>query len=144
MKRHEADHLAALQSFSKPARRLWDVVWIDEDQFSFTFRGADSIYRYWDATPCIDFGFRMAEQALDVDLRQEAEFLASFDRLSKALNDEFDIRSEHQHLLIVSALQNQGVVSKTRRKKMAGQVPEEAFDFIEALAKNELAKHVKN
>lgn len=140
MKRNEADYLAALQSFSKPARQLWEIAWIDDDQFSFTFRGADSIYRFWDATTCVEFGFRMAQQALEVDLHRETEFLNSFDRISKALNDEYDIRGEHQHLLIVSVLQNHGVLSKNRRKKMAGQVPEEVFDFVEALAKDELAK----
>src|SRR3990167_2946871 len=31
MKRHEADYLGALQSFSKPARQLWNVSWIDGD-----------------------------------------------------------------------------------------------------------------
>lgn len=138
MKRHEADYLTALQSFSKPARSLWDVTWIDEDQFTFSFTGADSIYRFYDATPCVEFGFAMAEQALNVDLRHETEFLASFDRISRAVNDAFDVRGEFQHLLIVSALQNGGIVSKNRRKKLAGQVPDAVFDYVEELAKAEL------
>lgn len=140
MKRHETEYLEALQSFSKPARKLWDVYWADEDLFDFKFKGADSIYRFWDATPCVEFGYRMAEQALGVDLRQETEFLASFDRISKAVNDEFDIRGNDLHLLIVSALQNGGRVSNNRRKKLVGRVPEEAFDFVERLAKTELTE----
>jgi hypothetical protein len=27
----------------------------------------DTLYRYWDATAAVEFGFAMAEQALDVD-----------------------------------------------------------------------------
>ena len=81
----------------------------------------------------------MAEQALDVDLRQETEFLARFDRIAIALNDAFDVRSNDQHLLIVSALQNGGKVSNNRRKKLADRVPEEVFEFVERLAMKELA-----
>jgi len=138
MKRQEAEYLKALQSFSVPARKLWKVIWVDEDRFDFNFNGADSIYRFWDATSCVEFGFQMAEQALDVDLRQETEFLARFDRISSALNDEFDVRSNDQHLLIISALQNGGKISNNRRKKLADRVPDEAFDFVERLAKDEL------
>ena len=139
MKRHEAEYLKALQSFSAPARKLWKVTWVDEDRFDFKFDGMDSVYRFWDATPCVEFGYRMAEQALDVDLRQETEFLARFDRVAGALNDEFDIRSNDQHLLIISALQNGGRISNNRRKKLADRVPEEVFDFVERLAKDELS-----
>ena len=138
MKRHETEYLEVLQSFSKPARKLWDVYWADADQFDFKFKGADSIYRFWDATPCVEFGYRMTEQALSVDLRQETEFLANFDRISKAVNNEFDIRGNDLHLLIVSALQNEGRVSNNRRKKLAPRVPEEAFDFVERLAQTKL------
>ena len=139
MKRQEAEYLEALQSFSAPARKLWKVTWVDEDRFDLKFNGADAIYRYWDATPCVEFAYRMAEQALDVDLRQETEFLARFDRIAIALNDAFDVRSNDQHLLIVSALQNGGKVSNNRRKKLADRVPEEVFEFVERLAMKELA-----
>lgn len=138
MKRHESDYLAALQSFSKPARRLWDVGWIDGEHFNFSFKGKPSVYQYWDATPCVEFGFRMAEEALDVDLRQEMVFLARFDRITKALNDEYDIRSNDQYLLVVSALQNGGIISKHRRKQLSARVPTEVFGFVETLAKVEL------
>jgi hypothetical protein len=140
MKRQEAEYLKALQSFSVPARKLWKVTWIDEDRFDFKFNGADSIYRFWDATSCVEFGYRMAEQALDVDLRQETVFLARFDRIASALNDEFDVRSNDQHLLIIAALQNGGKISNNRRKKLVDRVPEDVFDFVERLAKDELAE----
>lgn len=139
MKRQEAEYLKALQSFSIPARKLWKVTWVDEDRFDLKFNGADSIYRFWDATACVEFGYRMAEQALDIDLRQETEFLARFDRIASILNNEFDIRSNDQHLLIISALQNGGRISNNRRKKLANRVPDDVFDFVERLANDELA-----
>lgn len=138
MKRHEDQYLAALQSFSKPARKFWEVTWIDEDEFAFAFRGHPSIYRFWDATAVVEFGFRMAEEALNVDLRKETEFLARFDRIQKALDAEFDLRSNDQHLLILSALQHGGMISKNRRKQLAQRVPAGVFDFVEHLARREL------
>src|SRR5690606_34703113 len=60
MKRHEAEYLAALTSFSRPARELWNVTWIDGDEFQFEFRGHPAIYRYWDATDSVRFMYRMA------------------------------------------------------------------------------------
>lgn len=132
MKRHEMAYLKALKSFSTPARALWSVSWIDEDQFTFDFKGSEAIYRFWDATPCVEFGLRMAEEALAVDLVQEVEFLAKFDLIRRALDEQFDLRSNDQHLLILSALQNNGIISKHRRKQLAGRVPDEVFAFIES------------
>jgi len=64
MKRNEPQYLQALQSFSRPARDLWSVLWIDRDNFTFEFKGHGSIYRYWDATPCVEFMYKMAEETL--------------------------------------------------------------------------------
>ncbi len=138
MKLNENAYLSALQSFSKPARAQWNVRWIDENQFDFAFKGKHSIYRYWDATPGVEFGFRMAEQSLDVHLRQETAYLAQFDRIYKATNAEFDIRNNDLHMMIVAALQNGGAISTNRRKQLATRVPQESFAFVEKLAKTEL------
>lgn len=138
MKREEALYLETLEAFSKQSRALWDVRWIDEDQFDFTFRGSATIYRYWDATRCVEFGFRMAEQALDVHLRQETDYLARFDRISEAVNADYDVRNHDLHVLIASALQHGGMVSKNRRRQFAERVQPEVFDFIEELATREL------
>jgi hypothetical protein len=76
MKRSEAQYLAALQSFSKPARQAWDAMWLGDDEFELKFKSDASIYRYWDATACVTFGLEMAQQALIQDLKVETEFLA--------------------------------------------------------------------
>jgi hypothetical protein len=75
MKRNETDYLTVLQGYSKQARERWSVRWIDEGIYEMRFNGRASIYRYWDATHCVEFGYRMAEQALEFDLRHETEFL---------------------------------------------------------------------
>lgn len=138
MKHDEHGYLETLQSFSKPARALWSAHWLDDEHFDFRFNGQDSIYRYWDATPCVEYGLKMAERSLDIYLRQEVEYLARFDRIYKLVNDEYDIRNNDLHLLIVSAIQHNGLISKNRRKQLAYQVPAEAFTFIEEIVKQEL------
>lgn len=136
MKKHESEYLRTLQAWSQPARELWRVTWIDAGTYTFEFLGDSdwSIYRYWDATPCVEFGFAMAEQALDVELRQETRFLARYDAVLAAVNERFDIRGSDLSTLIVGCIDNNNVISKRRRHQFSGRVPEAAFDFIEKAA----------
>jgi Fic/DOC family len=132
MKRNEEAYLAALTGYSRPMRDRWLVRWIDEDKYEFTFQADAALYRYWDATKCVEFGLEMAQQALQRDLRQETEFLAGYDTARRVVEARFDIRSEFLSNLLVSCFQNQGTLSKNRRKQYVGRVPETAFDVIES------------
>jgi hypothetical protein len=134
MKRHEADYLAALRAYSRPARARWDVRWIGEDAFDFTFRGSDAMYRYWDATSCVEFGYRMAEEALEIELRQETEFLAAYDRVTRAVNERYDVRGSDLSTLVQCCLENDNKLSNNRRKHYATRVPPGVFELIESEA----------
>ena len=133
MKRNEAQYLRALQSFSKPARELWRVTWIDEGKFAFEALSDDALYRFWDATECVEFLLLMAEQALEKDLREETRFLADYDGALKEVEQRFDVRANALATLLLGAFQNNGVVSKNRRKQFEAVVPQAAFDFIEEI-----------
>jgi hypothetical protein len=134
MKRNEEDYLAALRGYSKQARELWSVGWIDEGVYDMRFNGHPAIYRYWDATHCVEFGYRMAQQALEFDLRHETEFLARYDKIMKAVNERFDLRGSDLSTLVVCCLDNEGKLSRNRRKQFTGRVPESVFDYIEQVA----------
>lgn len=138
MKRNETAYLQALQSFSTPLRALWKVLWIDEGRYDFEWLGDDALYRYWDATPCVEFLLTMAEQALQKDLRDETRFLAMYDAALRAMELRFDIRSNALATLLLGAFQNQGIVSKNRRKQFADIVPQAAFDAIEETVRRQL------
>lgn len=131
MKRNEGQYLAALQSYSKPARQTWDVTWLGDDDFDFKFKADASVYRYWNATACVAFGLEMAQQALNKDLKDETEFLSQFDALFKAVDQRFDVRGNDLTTLVLACLQNKGKVSANRRKKFASTVPEAVLDAIE-------------
>lgn len=138
MKRHEEEYLAVLQNFSRAARERWSVKWIDEGKYDFTFNGDPSIYRYWDATRCAEFGYRMAEQALEVELRQETEFLDRYDTVIEEVNERFDVRGSDLGTLVMMCLDNGGTLSGRRRKQFQGRVPEGLFDYLESVARRVL------
>lgn len=131
MKRNEQDYLKALQSFSVPMRKHWEVRWIGEDDYHFRYLGDDQLYRYWDATACVEFGLEMARQALEQDLREETEFLVRFDGIYRKIDEGYDVRGSDLTTLIIGCLQNQGKVSNNRRKQYGYRVPAVVFDAIE-------------
>jgi Fic family protein len=132
MKRNEESYLAALKSFSAPARKRWDVRWIDGDDYQMTFNSDESLYRYWNATACVEFGLEMAEQALEKDLKEEAEFLARYDLIYRAIDSRYDVRGKDLNVLVLSCMEQNGKLSTNRRKKFATTVPVEVFEAIEA------------
>jgi hypothetical protein len=138
MKRHEDGYLSALKSFSEPARNCWEVIWIDGDEYRMNFISDESIYRYWDATACVEFGLEMANEALEKDLKDESEFLKKYDFIYSAINDVFDVRGKDLNALILSCIENNGKISINRRKKFSITVQEEVFDAIE----NEFKKYI--
>ncbi|WP_238946586.1 Fic family protein [Vandammella animalimorsus] len=139
MKRHEAQYLQTLQSYSRPARERVHVSWIDEGQYHFDFKADAAIFRYWDATACVEFGFQMAAQALDVELKQETAFLARFDEIARRVNARIDMRGNDLATLVTLCLDNGGTLSARKRKRYAHRVPAAAFDAIEAATRAVLA-----
>ena len=87
--------------------------------FDFQFKGSDAIYRYWDATSCAEFGLEMAEEALNIHLRQEVNYLICFDEIHRAVSERYDVRETILYHLINGCLDLNGVVSKNLRKRYA-------------------------
>ncbi|MBE7565738.1 Fic family protein [Acidithiobacillus sp. HP-11] len=131
MKRHESEYLRALQNFSTPARNLWDVRWINQEQFDFKLNGSGTPYRYWDATDAVRFSLQMTKEALREDLQAEVNTLVRYEAIYRKVDAVYDVRSSDLSLLIRSCLQNSGTVSKNRRKQFSATVPEPVFDAIE-------------
>lgn len=136
MKKNEDGYLNALQSFSGAAREAWQVKWVDGDNYAFKYQWNDDfdVYRYWDATACVEFSYRMAEQALAVELRQETEFLLRYDKIYRAVSEKYDLRQSDLATLIIMTLENNGRVSKNRRKQYGERVAPEVLDYIESTA----------
>lgn len=135
MKRNEDGYLKALKSFSLPARRLWEVIMIDDENFDLTFKGDASIYRYWDATACVEFGLHMAEQSLELDLRKETEYLQKYDAIWNQVNERIDLNNNALSLMVRMCLQNEGHLSNSKRKSfIAKGYKEEILELVESIA----------
>lgn len=140
MKRQEREYLETLQSFSRPIRNLWSAVWIDYGVFDFSFRGHPSVYRYWDATPCVLFTLQMAQLALEQELHKETAFLEAFDTVYRLVDEKYDVRGSDLANLVMMCLSNDGVVSQNRRRQYRYSVPTEVFDYIEATTQEVLTQ----
>lgn len=135
--RNEPQYLAALEAFSRPARQLWDVRWIDSADYEMRMRCRPSVYRYWDATAQATFAALMAHQAMDRHLVGEAQWLASFDRAYAALDRELELPGPLLHRLLSMCADQHGRVSLNRRKQFAGKITAEDFDLIERVVTRE-------
>lgn len=120
MKRHERRYLAALQSYSKPARACWEVTFVSDDLIYQDFRGPPEIYRYWDATACVEFGLEMAGEALRHDLMQEMGFLQRYDVIYRAVNDAIDMNNDDL-VSLVRTMASTGALSINRRRKLVSK-----------------------
>ena len=86
------------------------------------------------------FTVEMAKRALVIVLREETEYLQRYDTLLKVVNDNYDVRGSLLSKLIMQCLDQNGVVSKGRRKQYNGYIQEEVFDFLEGHAQALLAE----
>lgn len=120
MSRNEADYLRALHSFARLLRQLWDVKMIGENDFDERFKGESDAYRYWDATACVEFCLRMAQEALHKDLYEESEFLKRFDAIYRAVNREVDL-SNNDMVLLVRSIATHGSLSRNRYRQLVAK-----------------------
>lgn len=80
-----------------------------------------------------------AKRALEVELREETDFLQRFDTLVKVVNENYDVRGNLLSRIVMQCLNQNGIVSKGRRKQYQGSIQEEVFDFLEQQAQALLA-----
>lgn len=133
MKKHEAEYLHALTTFSKPARQLCQVTWVGDEHYTYEWAPeADTWFRYMDLSEAATFTLAMAEASLDTHMRQEVDFLALFDRVKRYINERHDLRGSDLANLIVTIFQNHGTLSNNRRKRYADRVQAHVLDAIEA------------
>ncbi len=115
MKRQEAEYLAALEAFSKPARQLWDVTYLADNEFAFDFRSSPQIYAHWEGQGAAEFVTRCAEQALEQSLVNETAFLQAYDHAYDLIDRTFDLPNRTINLLIQWIRQNSGRLPQRRR-----------------------------
>ncbi len=134
MKRHEADYLAALEAFSRPARQLWDVSCLTDNEFLFDFRSTPHIYAHWDGQAAAHFVTTCAEQALTQSLIEETLYIQAYDQAFDRIDRDFDLPNRTVNLLIQWIRDNGGKLPARRRHapELAGVQPAQ-IDRIAAI-----------
>jgi Fic family protein len=134
MKRHEADYLATLEAFSRPARHLWDVTTLADNDFLFDFMSTSHIYAHWNGEAAARFVTTCAEQALAQSLIEETQFIQAYDRAFERIDRAFNLPNRTINLLIQWIRQNGGQMPARRRNapELVGLQPDQ-IDHIAAL-----------
>ncbi|WHZ12930.1 MAG: Filamentation induced by cAMP protein Fic [Burkholderiaceae bacterium] len=134
MKKNESGYLATLEAFSKPARDLWDVTYIDGNEFAFDFKSSAMTYAHWAGQHAAAFVTACARSALRQSLIDEAAFIHAYDQAFERIDREFDLPDRTINLLIQWIQQNNGRMPE--RRKNATEIillTPEMIDRIEAI-----------
>lgn len=115
MKKNEAEYLASLEAFSKPARQLWDVMCIADNEFTFDFRSTPMAYAHWVGERAAAFMADCAQVALEQSLIDEAVFVHAYDQAFARIDREFDLPNKVINLLIHWIRQNGCRMPQRRR-----------------------------
>jgi len=131
LKQREAGYKATLEAWSASIRRYWDVMYLDEEQFTFDFRGHPALYQYWDATQCVTFMIEAVEQAIEHHLKRETEYLARYDAIYQRIDRSWDIANPDLAKLVMFCIGEHGRLSAKRRSQYKHMVPPDVFDALE-------------
>ncbi|MCQ9157066.1 hypothetical protein [Acidomonas methanolica] len=73
------------------------------------------LYRYFDATPLVEFLYAKIAETVHKDLREELGFVAVYDGALTAVRETVDMPDRRASLLVRLCLQNGGRLSKAKR-----------------------------
>ncbi|MGH9163328.1 MAG: Fic family protein [Vicinamibacteraceae bacterium] len=104
----------ALETFSSP---LFDFIeWrFTSDQEIVVLNDTANLYRYFDATPLVEYLSDRVADTIRIDLREELDFVQTYDRALAAIRDIVDMPDRRASLLVRLCLQNGGRLSNTKR-----------------------------
>ena len=105
---------AVLESFSRPLLSAIEWGWTSEREIEVRSDTAP-LYRFFDATPVVEYLYDCVVDTVRRDLREEVSFMAMFDRAMEGVRTIVDMPDRRATLLIRLMLQNDGRLSKSKR-----------------------------
>jgi hypothetical protein len=124
MLRNRPRYDAALEAFSRP---LFDFIeWrlTGEDEVVVT-NATDHLYRYFDATSQAEYLYDRVAETVEVDLREELDFVADYDAALAAVREVVDMPDRKASLFVRLCLGNDGRLSRNKRDLFAELSDEE-------------------
>jgi Fic family protein len=106
---------------------------MDDQQRLTVLNKTDTLYRYYDATPQVEYLYEAVAETIRKDLREEIEFLEVFDKAMIAVQKIVDMPNARASLLVRLILQNHGTLSGKKRRQFAELSDEEITRIEEAI-----------
>jgi hypothetical protein len=106
---------------------------MDDQQRLTVLNKTDTLYRYYDATPQVEYLYEAVAETIRKDLREEIEFLEVFDKAMLAVQKIVDMPNARASLLVRLILQNHGTLSGKKRRQFAELSDEEITRIAEAI-----------
>ncbi len=119
-----------LESFSKPLLRALTDYNLDENGVLTVNQESKSYYQYLDYTRMVEYLFECIEEVVNHQIESELEFLVSYDKTKKAMQEIVDMPDQKLDLFIKSVLENNGILSAKKRNRY----PELTAEEIDGLA----------
>jgi Fic family protein len=123
---------AVLESFSAP---LFDFMeWkMTPSREVEVLSATDHLYRYFDATRFVEFIYDKLAETIEIDIREEVEFVDRFDRAYLAVTDIVDMPNRKASLFVRLCMQNAGSLSKNKRDQFKELSDDEIARLEEAV-----------
>ncbi len=115
MKKNEPAYLRALESFSLPARALWNVTHLSDSNYVFDFKSTPLVYAHWSGQTAAEFVTACAGEALEQSLIEEAAYLQAYDQAYAKIDRTYDLPNKTINLLIQWIHQNSGRMPERRK-----------------------------
>lgn len=124
------DYREVLESYSK--RLLPVIEWEPTIKMNVqVLNDTADFYRYFDATPHVEFLYECVERTIDVDLPQEADFLSRYDQFKTRIEAFIEMPDSTIDLLFNFLKQNEGRLSKRALTKEFSALEEKEIIHIE-------------
>ncbi len=124
------DYRHVLESYS--ARLLPLIEWEPTEQGNVSvLNDTGDFYRYFDATPHVEFLYECVEKTIDVDLPQEADFLQRYDQFKARVESYIEMPDGTINLLFSFLKQNDGRLSSRALNKEFKALEEGEVRYIE-------------
>lgn len=126
------EYREVLESYSK--RLLPAIKWTGTAKGNVEVQNdTATFYRYFDATPHVEFLFRCVERTIEYDLPREVEFLTAYDRFMEQVKEIVEMPDERIDLLSRFLRQNDGGLFKRSKSKEFSALSDDEADRIERI-----------
>ncbi len=130
----------ALEAFSRPVLSCTDWEFDENNAIRVKNETAD-LFRFFDATEQAEYLYDCVAEAVQVDFKEEADFVNLFDAGLRAVRAVVDMPDQRASLLVRLCMQNGGTVSHSKRK-LFDELTDAEFSQIEAAMQVVLSSHL--